>query len=67
MLQKVKWTAKAVASGVVAAIMFLLGVIGEHGHLSDVTTYQWLELVVYVLAAYGITFSVPNGKGKSGK
>lgn len=67
MLEKFKWTAKAVAGGVLAALTYLLGVLGGHGHFTDVTTSQWLELVIYVLASYGVVFSVPNGKGKSAK
>lgn len=58
-----KWVveaAKAVASGVVAAAAYLFGVLSGDQTLADVTTVQWIGLVLFVGAAYGITYRVPN-------
>lgn len=53
-------TAKAVASALVAAAGYLVGVIPATGGFGDVTTVQWLGLVVFLGGAYGITYRVPN-------
>ena len=53
-------TAKAVASAIVVAAAYLVGVIPAEGGFGDVTTVQWLGLVVFMGGAYGITYAVPN-------
>lgn len=59
MLEKVKPYLKATSSAVVCAAAYLVGVIPATGGLGDVTTVQWLGLVVFMGAAYGVTFAVP--------
>lgn len=55
-----KATAKAVASALVVAAAYLIGVIPAEGGFGDVSTVQWLGLVVFMGGAYGITYAVPN-------
>jgi hypothetical protein len=55
-----KDTAKAVASAVVVAAAYLIGVIPAEGSFGDVSTVQWLGLVVFIGGAYGITYAVPD-------
>lgn len=58
-----KWVAqalKAVASAVVCAAAYLIGILSGTQGLGDVTFVQWLGLVVFVGAAYGITYRVPG-------
>lgn len=58
-----KWVveaAKAVASGVVCAAAYLIGILSGDQGLGDVTFVQWLGLVAFIGAAYGITYRVPN-------
>lgn len=52
--------AKALAATVVCAAAYLVGVLTGDQTLADVTTVQWLGLVVFVGAAFGITYRVPN-------
>ena len=54
--------AKAVASLIVCAAAYLVGILSGDQGLGDVTTVQWLGLVVFVGAAFGITYGVPNRK-----
>lgn len=56
----VKDTAKAITSAVVVAAAYLIGVIPAEGGFNDVTTAQWLGLVVFVGGAYGLTYAVPD-------
>lgn len=58
---------KAVASLVVCAAAYLVGVVPAEGGLGDVSTAQWLGLIVFCGAAYGITYAVPNPKRKARK
>lgn len=55
-----KATAKAVASALVVAAVYLIGVIPATGGFGDMTTVQWLGGVVFMGGAYGITYAVPN-------
>ena len=55
-----KRTAKAVAAGVVSLAAYLTGVIPSEGGFGDVSTVQWLGAVVFLGAAYGITYQVSN-------
>ena len=60
--------AKAVASLIVCAAAYLVGILSGDQGLDDLTTVQWLGLVVFLGAAYGITYAVPNravGKRKA--
>lgn len=54
---------KAVAAAVVCAAAYLTGIVQGDSTLGDVTTGQWLGLVVFVGAAYGITYQVPKRVG----
>lgn len=56
--------AKALAATIVCAAAYLVGVLTGDQGLSDVTTVQWLGLVVFVGAAFGITYRVPNRPGR---
>ena len=55
-----KETAKAVMSAVVVAAAYLVGVIPAEGGFGDVSTVQWLGLIVFMGGAYGLTYRVPN-------
>lgn len=57
--------AKAIASMVVCAAAYLVGVVPAEGGFGDVSTVQWLGLVVFTGSAYGITYGVPNQPAKS--
>lgn len=56
--------AKAILAGVGALAGYLIGVLDPTALGADafatVTTTQWVGAVLSVLAAYGITWSVPN-------
>jgi hypothetical protein len=52
--------AKAIASAVVAAAAYLVGVLPAEGGISDVSTVQWLGLVVFLGGAFGVTYGVSN-------
>lgn len=54
---------KAVGSAGVCAAAYLTGVLQGEDTLADVTTVQWLGLVVFVGAAYGITYRLPKRVG----
>ena len=64
-LDFIKHTAKAVVAAVVVAAAYLVGVIPAEGGFGDVTTVQWLGLVVFMGGAYGITYAVPNAPALS--
>lgn len=51
---------KAVASGVLALVAYLVGVIPAEGGFGDLTTVQWLGAILFVGGAYGITYAIPN-------
>lgn len=52
--------AKALAGAVVAGAGYLMGVLPEQATLADVTTVQWLGLMVSVLGTFGIVYAIPN-------
>lgn len=52
--------AKAIAAGVAALAAYLAGVLPAEGSLGDLSLVQWLAALPVVLAAYGITWRVPN-------
>lgn len=52
--------AKAVVSAIVCACAYLVGILSGDQGFADVTTVQWLGLVVFVGAAYGFTYRVPK-------
>lgn len=52
--------AKAVVSLIVCAAAYLVGILSGDQTLADVTVVQWLGLVVFLGASYGITYAVPN-------
>ena len=58
--ETIRTTAKAVVSATVVAAAYLVGVIPAEGGFGDVSTVQWVGLVVFVGGAYGITYRVPN-------
>jgi hypothetical protein len=59
-MEKIKENAKAVMAVLVTAAAYLTGVLGQEDTLGDVTTTQWLGLVVFVGGAYGLTNAVRN-------
>ena len=63
LLPALRSTAKAVAALAVCAAAYLVGILSGDQALSDVTTVQWLGLVVFMGGAYGITWAVPNRPG----
>lgn len=54
---------KAVLAAVVCAAAYLTGILAGDQGLGDVTTVQWLGLVVFMGGAYGITYAVPKRVG----
>lgn len=59
--------AKALASMVVCAAAYLVGVLPAEGSLGDVSTAQWLGLIVFTGSAFGITYGVPNRQISAGR
>lgn len=59
-LNALRTTAKALAALLVCAAAYLVGILSGDQSLGDVTTVQWLGLVVFLGAAYGITYATPN-------
>lgn len=57
-----KATAKAVASALVVAAVYLIGVIPATGGFGDVSVKDWLGLVVSIGAAYGVTYAAPKNQ-----
>lgn len=55
--------AKAVVAMLVCAAAYLVGILSGDQSLGDVTTVQWLGLVVFMGGAYGITYAVPKRLG----
>lgn len=53
---------KAIAAAVVAAAAYLVGVLSGDQGLGDVTTVQWLGLVVFLGSAFGITYQAKNAE-----
>jgi hypothetical protein len=58
-MNKFKPYLKAASAAVVCAAAYLVGVVPSEGGFGDLTTVQWLGLVVFMGGAYGITFHVP--------
>lgn len=54
--------AKAIAAAIVCAAAYLVGILSGDQGLGDLTTVQWLGLVVFLGGAYGITWAVPNAR-----
>lgn len=54
--------AKALAAAVVGAAAYLVGVLSGDDTLTDVTTVQWLGLVVFLGAGFGITWAAPANR-----
>lgn len=59
-IELVRSSAKAVTAALVVACAYLVGVVPADGGLGDVSTAQWLGLIVFMGGAYGITYVVPN-------
>lgn len=59
-MNKLQPYARALAQVVVTACAYLIGVIPAAGGFGDVTVVQWLGLIVFVGAAFGITQSAQN-------
>lgn len=57
----VRYTAKAVSTGLIVVIVFLTTILTGDQNLSDVTFVQWLVCAGMVLSAYGVVYKVPNG------
>ncbi len=55
--------AKAIAAMLVCAAAYLVGILAGDQSLGDVTTVQWLGLVVFMGGAYGITYGLPKRVG----
>jgi hypothetical protein len=55
-------TAKAIAGALVAVAAYLVGVIPAAGGFGDVSTVQWLGLVVFLGGGYGIVYAAPKNK-----
>ena len=52
--------AKAIVAGIIALAAYLTGVIPAEGGFDDVSLVQWLGAIVFLGAAFGITWGVPN-------
>lgn len=59
-MNTLKKYALAVASVAVTGAAYLIGVLPSDGSLADVTTVQWLRLIVFEGAAFGITQTARN-------
>lgn len=59
-LDYIKSVAKAVSAGAGAAIAYLIAIMPDEAVFSDVTTREWLNMVLVVLTVYGVTWAVPN-------
>ncbi|MCB9377000.1 MAG: hypothetical protein H6515_14190 [Microthrixaceae bacterium] len=59
-MNTVKKYALAVASVAVTGAAYLIGVLPADGGFGDVTTVQWLGLIVFEGAAFGITQKAQN-------
>ena len=51
---------RSIAAVLVTTAAYLVGVIPSDGGLGDVTVVQWLGLVVFLGASFGITQSAQN-------
>lgn len=60
-MEYVRWTAKAVSTGLIVVITFLTTILTGNQTLADVTFVQWLVCAGMVLGAYGVVYKVPNG------
>ena len=60
LLDAARRTAKALVALLVCAAAYLVGILSGDQGLGDVTTVQWLGLLVFMGGAYGITYAVPN-------
>jgi hypothetical protein len=58
-MNKIKPYLKASAAMIVCAAAYLVGVVPAQGGFGDLTTVQWLGLVVFMGGAYGVTYHVP--------
>lgn len=54
---------KAVVAMLATAAGYLVGVLSGDQGLDDLTTVQWLGLVVFMGGAYGLTYFVPKRVG----
>lgn len=61
MVEYLKWTAKALATGLMVVVTFLATILTGTQGLADVTFVQWCVCAGLVLTAYGIVYKVPNG------
>lgn len=52
--------AKALAAALAAGIAALLLVITGNEGLTDVTTAEWLIVILSILGSFGVTWAVPN-------
>ena len=64
---KIITAGKALAAMVVCAAAYLVGILSGDQTLADVTTVQWLGLVVFMGGAYGLTYSTPKRIGRRGR
>lgn len=55
------YAAKAIATAVVVALSYLTSILSDHQTFSDVTPVQWMICAMWVLAAFGFTYAIPNG------
>jgi uncharacterized membrane protein YdbT with pleckstrin-like domain len=51
---------KAIASGIATAIFVLIGYVQGEETLHDVTTNEWLYVLLAVFLSFGITYYIPN-------
>ena len=58
-MNEIKPYLKALSAAVVCAAAYLVGVVPAQGGFGDLTTVQWLGLVVFMGGAYGVTYHVP--------
>lgn len=63
MTAKISSQAKAIATAVAILLVQVQWVVAMHGYVSpvDITFPDWLTIVTNTLAAYGVTYMVPNG------
>lgn len=60
-IEYVAYAAKAVVTAVVVALTFLTSILSDKQTFADVTPVQWMICALWVAAAFGFTYAIPNG------
>lgn len=63
MTARISGQAKAIATAVAILLVQVQWVVAMKGYVSpvDITFPDWLTIVTNTLAAYGVTYMIPNG------